>query len=107
MLKSPYFMAGVAIGALAFILCFVASKSFAQVVPCGPEKQVTSALINIGEKLFADATAKSPNGSVSVRLFVHPTKRSWTLIILPEPGKACIGAVGEGFSPARLSGEPA
>lgn len=106
MLKSPYFVVGVAAGALAVMLLLIAPKSFAQVVPCGPEKQITSALTNIGEKLFADATAKSPNGSVKVRLFVHPTTRTWTLIILPEPDKACIGAVGEGFEPARLPGVP-
>lgn len=107
MLKSPYFIVGVATGALAVMLLLLAPKSFAQVVPCGPEKQITSALTNIGEKLFADATAKSPNGAVAVRLFVHPTKRTWTLLILPEAGKACIGAVGEGFAPARLSGSDA
>lgn len=107
MLKSPYFIVGVATGALAVMLLLVAPKSFAQVVPCGPEKQITSALTNIGEKLFADATAKSPNGAVAVQLFVHPTKRTWTLLILPEAGKACIGAVGEGFEPARLPGSDA
>lgn len=90
--------------ALAIIL--LASKARAQ-VPCGPENQITSALTNIGEKLFADGMAKTSEGMVPLRLFVHPTTRTWTIVILPAPGRACIGAVGEGFEPARLPGSDA
>lgn len=104
MTSSRYFVVGVAAGALAVLLLVIANKALAQNNMCGPEADVTDAILNVGEKLAVDAQAKTPQGFVKLRIFAHPKTGTWTVITLPSPGVACISSIGEGWSPARLPG---
>lgn len=94
----------VAASALACALAIVSIPAKAQ-MPCGPVNDVTAAILKIGEKLAIDAQVKTAQGNVPIRIFAHPKTGTWTMMVIPAPGKACLVMVGEKWSPARLPGD--
>lgn len=70
-----------------------------QGTPCGPYDQVAAALLShFGEIPFSDAMAAN---QMPVRTFVNPQTWTWTTLILPQPGLACIVLGGDHFGMAK------
>ncbi len=109
MLKSPYFMVGVATGALAAFLLFAAKSAPAQEAACAPASEVIAQISGDKYREKPAFTATLSGSRLPIVVYANPETGTWTVLRLHPPGMACIVGAGRDFkaAPAEAPGEPA
>lgn len=85
---------------LASGVALVSEGAVAQAPKCGPQDGIEAMLQ--GEKYREEMVAVGMAGEAyPMKLYVNPQTRSWTMLIVPQPGMACVVAAGDSFDYAK------
>ena len=89
-----------------FALLLSATAASAQQPPCGPRDNIIGLLTSAKYGELPMLELGSLDGSSVMHLYSNMTTGTWSLVVFPQPGIACLIATGKSIEPMGEAPKP-